>query len=305
MTEPAYDILIVEDSRTIRERVRGLLAESKLAAFTLHEARTLAQGLEILGDGTFDAVLLDLGLPDSAGLDTIEAVRKAVPGAAVVILTADDRDETVMTAIRQGTQDYLLKEEISGPLLSRSLRYAIERNRLEEELRRNANTDALTGLFSRRHLMDTLDIAMAQARRYGHPLTVCICDVDNLKDVNDACGHRTGDEVLATFGTLVKKTLRESDFAGRYGGDEFIVAFPHTLPEKAFHPVERLRKSLDEAVFHAPDGKDFTITCTFGIAGGESEVWKSKDLIHEADKALYLAKKQGRNRVMIIRPDAS
>jgi len=215
MRGPSYTVLLVEDSVLVRERVASLLEAAHLADFVVRASGTLAEGLRSLGESMADAVLLDLGLPDSEGVDTLHRLRQAFPALAVVVLTADDRDETVLQALGEGAQEYLLKDEISGPLLARTLRYAVERSRLEEELRRNANFDSLTGLFSRRYLIESLEKALAQARRYEHALTVCLCDLDHLKEINDTHGHQTGDEVLAEFGSLVGRTLRTSDFAGR------------------------------------------------------------------------------------------
>jgi diguanylate cyclase (GGDEF)-like protein len=259
------------------------------------EADSLSAALASLEADPADAVLLDLGLPDSFGINTLHLVRQAHPSLAVVVLTSDDRDETVLQALREGAQEYLLKGEISGPLLARTLRYAVERNRLEEELRRNANFDSLTGLFSRRHLIESLEKAVAQARRYEHALTVCLCDLDHLKEINDGYGHQTGDTVLAEFGSVVTRTLRTSDFAGRYGGDEFIFVFPHTTPEESVFAVERIRANLAERTFTQPDGASFSVTCTFGIAGTAEKVPPSRVILQQADEALYEAKSKGRN----------
>jgi len=294
---PAYDILLIEDSAVIREKVSVMLSDSQLAFFDVHEACTLAEGLEKLRSRKFHAVLLDLGLPDSEGLETVVSVHREVPETAIVILTADDSDETVLEAMKEGTQEYLVKDEISGPLLQRTLRYAVERQRLEDDLRRQANVDMLTGLFSRRHLLDTLEDTLEGTRKLGAPLSVCLCDVDDLKRINDRFGHRKGDETLAGIGGLIRELVEAPGFAGRYGGDEILLVFPHIPAPNARAVVEDLKKAIDAFAFATEGGEPYNVTCTFGIAGASPETASAGDLINAADQALYEGKKRGRDRI--------
>ncbi|MHC4598069.1 MAG: GGDEF domain-containing protein [Planctomycetota bacterium] len=298
MEDTPYQILFLEDSGLIREKVSPLLRGGRLARFAVHEAESLAEGLAMIRNVAVDAVLLDLGLPDSRGLHTLQAVRKAVPHVAVVILTADDSDATVMEAMREGAQDYLLKEEITGPLLQRTLRYAIERNRLEEELRRRANYDSLTGLFSRPHLMERLRSALREAREEDTPLAVCLCDLDQLKEVNDTHGHRQGDAVLETFGALIRRGIQKTGYGGRYGGDEFLLVFPALSADRAEEIVEGIRRPFAEHAFPLEPNGNFHVTSTFGVASLTPAMNTSRELIQAADEALYEGKKQGHNKVV-------
>jgi diguanylate cyclase (GGDEF)-like protein len=298
MEDKAYQILFLEDSVLIRQKVSSLLRTAKLAHFVIHEAGSLAEGLAMIRNVNVDAVLLDLGLPDSTGSNTVRAIRRAVPAVAVVILTGDDSDATVMEALRAGAQEYLLKEEITGPLLQRTLRYAIERMRLEEELRHRANFDSLTGLFSRPHLLDRLRSAMGEAREQSTPLAVCLCDLDGLKEVNDTFGHRQGDSILETFGGLIRRGLRNAGFAGRYGGDEFLIVFPELSADRAEEILESIRRTLGEHDFAVPGGEVIHATCTFGITALGETMSTSRELIQAADMALYKGKKQGHDRIV-------
>jgi diguanylate cyclase (GGDEF)-like protein/PAS domain S-box-containing protein len=172
------------------------------------------------------------------------------------------------------------------------------RKRLEEELKLRATRDSLTGLFNRSHFLETLSLACATAKRYDQPLSVSILDVDKFKDVNDTHGHLTGDLVLERLGRIVQKELRSSDFAGRFGGDEFIIAFPHSGAQGAAHSVERIRVALAEYVFHAAAGP-FHVNATGGVAEFAPQQMIMQDLIQQADVALYRAKNLGRNCVLI------
>jgi diguanylate cyclase (GGDEF)-like protein/PAS domain S-box-containing protein len=175
------------------------------------------------------------------------------------------------------------------------------RKRLEEELKFRATRDSLTGLFSRSHFLETLELACATAKRYSQVLSVSIFDIDNFKDVNDQYGHLTGDLVLERFGHIVTKQLRSSDFAGRFGGDEFIIAFPHSGAEGAAKSVDRIRKGLAEHLFRAYSGS-FHVGATAGVAEFVPQEMSMQDLIQKADMALYEAKASGRNRVTIYLP---
>jgi diguanylate cyclase (GGDEF)-like protein/PAS domain S-box-containing protein len=175
-----------------------------------------------------------------------------------------------------------------------------EQKRLEKWLRRLATRDSLSNLYNRGHFLETLESTCETARRYKLSLSLGLCDIDRFKEVNDRYGHQTGDEVLATFGNIVAKELRRSDFAGRYGGDEFIVAFPHTSGSEAVKVMERIRERLEQSPIVC-GSITCNVTCSIGVAEFASGRMNTDDLIRDADKALYAAKDGGRNRVLRTR----
>lgn len=153
-------------------------------------------------------------------------------------------------------------------------------------------TDTLTQLFNRRKLDETLDYEVERARRYAHPLSVVLFDVDHFKAVNDHFGHQVGDAVLVAIGSLVAGQIRTTDIAGRWGGEEFLLVCPETDAGGALALAEKLRQAIDGHRF--PDAA--SATCSFGVA----ELTKAEDggqLVGRADSALYRAKAGGRNRV--------
>jgi diguanylate cyclase (GGDEF)-like protein len=158
--------------------------------------------------------------------------------------------------------------------------------------------DALTGLSSRHSLMVQLDFAIGHAVRSGQPLSVCICDIDRFKSINDTHGHSTGDEILAAFGKLVREGIRKGDLAGRLGGDEFCIVLPNTDAENAGPLMERLRQRWERLEYDA-DGCAFSVTASFGVVQHSGER-SAKSLLHTADKALYCAKGEGRNRIHLV-----
>lgn len=159
--------------------------------------------------------------------------------------------------------------------------------------------DTLTGLASRHSLMAQLDFAIAAASRGSQPLSLCICDIDRFKSINDTHGHTTGDEILAAFGKLVRAGVREGDIAGRLGGDEFCIVLPSTGVERAGPLMERLREQWERLEYHSPDGRAFSVTASFGVVQHNGER-SAKAFLHTADKALYCAKGQGRNRIHLV-----
>ena len=169
----------------------------------------------------------------------------------------------------------------------------------EEQFKIQAFHDPLTELFNRRYFMERLEMELNSARRYKYSFSVCICDIDYLKKINDSYGHRAGDKVLARFGRLLKNILRSENIAGRYGGDEFCIIFPHSSAKSASESLERIRSHFEKIKFENSDGSIFSLSATFGIADLTGGIINEKELLEAADKALYEAKADGRNRIVI------
>jgi diguanylate cyclase (GGDEF)-like protein/PAS domain S-box-containing protein len=169
-----------------------------------------------------------------------------------------------------------------------------EENRLAEQARR----DTLTGLANRRYFSSELEHEIRASRDTANPLSVCICDIDKFKHVNDHYGHGAGDEVIRALARCLAEGVRRQDLAARWGGDEFCILFPGTRGADVQICVERIRQRLESLVFTTECGQQYSVTGTFGIA--ELEVgMSSADLLELADQALYRAKQQGRNRLAL------
>lgn len=173
-----------------------------------------------------------------------------------------------------------------------------ELEKKNSELERLAYYDTLTGLFNRRAILEKLDEWLRQVRRYSDRLSVVMVDLDHFKHVNDTLGHRTGDRVLADIAGLMRRSVRQADFCGRYGGEEFLVILPQTDVTGAAIMAERMRTALEGTPMRAPEGGTFKMTASFGAAehcdGDDEDL-----LVGRADAALYRAKKRGRNRTEI------
>ncbi len=169
---------------------------------------------------------------------------------------------------------------------------------LQERLREQSTHDALTGLFNRRYLEETLGRELLSAERHGHPVSLIMGDLDYFKAVNDRYGHLAGDEVLRVFGALLKQHARGSDIYCRYGGEEFLLVLPLMAQDSAVERAEQLRGAL--AAAPVPYGASLiAVTASFGVATFPGDGRTGDDLIAAADNALYAAKAAGRNRVNV------
>jgi diguanylate cyclase (GGDEF)-like protein len=179
---------------------------------------------------------------------------------------------------------------------------AIENARLYSQMQQLAIIDSLTGIFNRRHFFALASKELQRAIRYKKDLSILMIDIDHFKQVNDTHGHRVGDQVLQAVAQLCSRALRKVDLIGRYGGEEFVVLLPETNLEKAKITAERMCQKIAEAEFPTSQGAMKT-TASFGVTSMQPEGETLESLLDRSDKALYLAKQNGRNRVEAICPD--
>ncbi len=180
-----------------------------------------------------------------------------------------------------------------------------EKERLERlvkerthEIELLSKTDALTGLWNRRYLEEMLEIEFKRARRYGHDVSIAVVDLDHFKQINDNYGHMAGDEVLRQVSNHIRSCIRETDFVGRYGGEEIVVILPETDIKTARVIAEKIRETIES---HPVRFEEYTIkvTSSIGISNLRPEHKDYHEVFSEADEALYLAKEEGRNRVIV------
>jgi diguanylate cyclase (GGDEF)-like protein len=203
-----------------------------------------------------------------------------------------------MVAALATARELLEEREAALRQANEALQADIEARRIiEEQLRILATTDPLTGLYNRRHLETRLQETMQLALRYQLPFSCCLCDIDYFKAVNDTYGHAVGDVVLKMMGQLITEELRETDFAGRIGGDEFCLIFPNTSAEIALPAVTRLCARVRDTIITS-DGITLSVTGSFGVADGIAML-SHETLLQRADAALYQAKAAGRDQVAL------
>lgn len=176
------------------------------------------------------------------------------------------------------------------------------RKLMEEQLRLAAITDALTDLPNRRQFEERFVESVHIAARYGLKLSLCICDIDFFKLINDRYGHSTGDIAIKIFAESIFTEIRDTDFVARYGGDEFCILFTNTPADKAVIAVDRIRNRLKRTPFLTPDGTEFFVTGSFGLANMPESDKNGSELTERADAALYVSKNTGRDKVTLWKP---
>jgi diguanylate cyclase (GGDEF)-like protein len=254
-------------------------------------------------------VLCDLELPGIDG-EKLLRMKTAIPDGTNVpllfITASNDRDRRARL-LEDGACDAISKPFHPADLVAR-VNLHLKVKRLQDELMvknatlaRMSTVDSLTDLRTRRYVMDCLTIEFLRARRYATPLALVMADLDRFKAINDNFGHPGGDSVLRGVSALLLGSLRATDVAGRYGGEELIVLLPQNSADGAEVMAERWRAQVEAAEFEIPDGRTARVSVSIGIAAFEPGFETPYDLVAAADSALYLAKQKGRNRIEIHR----
>lgn len=285
-----FRVLLVEDNPGDARLVELLLSEVGSAAFEISHSDTLGEALELLKAEEFDVALVDLSLPDASGLDSVKAMQGAVPYLPVVVLSGTADEEVAVEAISGGAEDYLVKGQGDGALISRAIRYAIERKKAEERLFYLSQHDALTGLANRALFQDRLGHAVARADRAGEAVALISVDLDHFKDFNDALGNRFGDELLKTAAGRLKECVREGDTVARLGSDEFGVILEDVSDVPFVVSVARRISEVLSRPFEVR-GEEMIMSAGMGIAICPPS--KPERLVREASAALQRAKSAG------------
>lgn len=305
MSATTLKVLLVEDDEDDYLLTQELLSGLGSPAVTLNWVSSYQAGLEAMERNEHDVYLVDYHLGERNGL---ELLRQAQSGKCLsgptIMLTGHECLDVDVEAIKAGASDYLLKSQINTSLLERSIRYAIERAKTLETLHKLATYDELTGLYNRREMERLLSEGVNRYLRYQRPMALVMLDVDYFKIINDSYGHQVGDEVLRWLGAMLRATVREVDLTARYGGEELAVILPEMTRHEAFRMAERLRRHINAQPFtFTPNKKQpikFSITVSLGVAALPEDAKSADSLIEAADRCLYEAKRQGRNRTVQV-----
>ena len=289
-------ILVVEDD----EDARLVLAELLKPRYDVEAVGDGETALKRAAELNPDLVLLDLFLPGMDGFGALTGLRRNSKTAdtPVIFLSAQGDAETKSQGLSLGAADYLAKPFSEQELMARVDR-TLKLTAQKEHYRALAQTDGLTGLPNFRSFHARLEEEVSRANRYGHPLACAMVDLDGLKQINDRLGHAAGNRAILALADAVREELRDTDFAARYGGDEFVVLLPQTNEAQGAQFAERLRKRLAEVSAQA----GLPVHGSIGIAAVTGAQLRSpdaaEDLLQRADEALYEAKRSGRDRVEV------
>jgi len=306
-------ILIVDDSRTIRAALEGMV--KRLG----HEPASAESGQNAIDHFVRerpDLILLDVTMPDMDGYAVARRLRtlSGDDWLPILFLSASDEDQDLDKAIDAGGDDYLVKP-VSQVVLGAKIRamqridtmhrnlakLSAELEAANRELSRVSREDSLTRLANRRRFDEHLRTELLRSMRNGQALSLTLCDVDHFKGYNDHYGHTQGDECLRQVGQILRQCCRRAtDLAARYGGEEFALILPETPLLGAAEVAERVRRAIEErAIPHATSKAASVVTISLGVAcAPPGSHITPEQLIAWADKALYRAKETGRNRVV-------
>lgn len=308
-------ILYVEDEK-IHHMALERMIKAKGLPYELEIAETIAQGVELITRNNYDLVLIDYQLPDGTGLELLERI----DNAPSIFITGCGDEMVAVKALKGGAYDYMIKDremqyiDILPVAIEKVLRTfqinqehkrykehiakqneELERlnrelQRLYEEAKECSLQDPLTGLANRRKMSDELGRAISLSKRHETPLSAIMLDMDFFKNYNDSHGHVAGDKLLTEAAGLIFSNARDSDLVARYGGEEFFIILFDTDIPGAVETARRIKSAFE---------KTTEVTVSIGIAGFATGM-DADMLISNADRALYRAKENGRNRVEVF-----
>ena len=302
-----YPILLAEDDPISRRLFEKILVKEGFVVTTVENGR---KALELFRQRFFPIVLTDWQMPEMEGPELCQAIRKENPSRYVyiVMLTSKGSKDDIISGLSAGADDYLTKPAHHAELVAR-IKTGIRILELEKSLKDAVDeihlmsiTDPLTGIYNRGYINQRLPQEINRSIRYGRELSLVMCDIDHFKKVNDTYGHMSGDLVLKGFTNCLTGAIRQQvDWAGRYGGEEFLIILPETGLDGAMVLAERVRDIIETTPIKT-SGETIQITASFGVTGFSAVDWKQaitpEFILQAVDSLLYQAKDEGRNRVI-------
>jgi len=292
-------ILAVDDTPNILKAIQYILAK---AGYSVLTARDGDEAFILIKKERPALVISDIMMPGLDGYELCSRLRSEEATSLIpfIFLSAKDTVNDRIKGIQTGADGYLTKPFHRDELLA-LIKTVLTRHRIYIE---QTMKDGLTALPNRTYLFKSLDNELARAQRYRRNLSVAMMDIDHFKSINDTYGHLFGDKVLIKLAGTLQEEIRRQDILGRYGGDEFMIILPETTGEDAAALMERCRWKVEKIPYEEDSGSSpVSVTISAGIAeftGGDHSI---EDLIDRADRAMYKAKQNGRNRVEIITSD--
>lgn len=300
-------VVVVDSSEIQSENIQKLLEADGHTVSVIHSYGDAAGQIT---DAETDVVVISMDFEGDEPLRLASRLRSQETTRQVpILLIGDAEDETnLIKGLELGVNDCVIRPVDEQEITAR-VRTQVRRKRYQEMLQANfqqhlsmALTDGLTGLHNRRYLESHLDGIAKRTEGGSHTLSLVLIDLDHFKRVNDTYGHAAGDEVLKTVAKRLLRNVRGFDTAARFGGEEFVIAMPDTPIDVAFTVADRIRNKIAEDPIALPDGSEISVTLSAGVAESSQPGETPAELIARADKALYMAKHDGRDRVVRADP---
>jgi diguanylate cyclase (GGDEF)-like protein len=293
----SYRVLVVEDDDSQAFSTRHLPQLTR-AKFEMERVPCLAEAVRKIRELQPHCLVLDLELADVSSLEGLLYLTRTFPDMPIVVLAAGNEAALEVEVIRQGAQDCIRKDGADEVMLERSIRFAIERKRLDAACRHLSLHDPLTGLPNRTVLFDRLEVALSRSKRTGGMVAVIFLDLDRFKRTNDARGHLVGDELLRSVARRLSSTLRPEDTIARFGGDEFVIVCENVDSlQHACDIAERLLLGLREGF--EVSGTWLSMSASVGLALSTNGNGDPEELLREGDEAMYRVKLSGGNGISL------
>lgn len=290
-------VVLVDDCEFIH---RLLSTRLKSESIELVCFRAGGEALEYARTHAPALFILDIEMPVMDGYEMLRTIKNDpnLRDVPVIMLSGLSNAEDKVAAFDLGANDFVTKPFDLAELRAR-IRAALRLHSLVQMLAQRAHVDGLTGLWNRAHLDEQWSSATARLTRHGGALSLAMLDIDHFKSINDTYGHPAGDAVLASFAKLILRTIRQTDLACRFGGEEFAIIMPETTPSEASAVCDRIRSQFE--AMRWPRHPERGITVSIGIAGTNGGVSiPASEWFAQADEQLYAAKRSGRNRLSIM-----
>lgn len=304
-------VLIVDDDVNERKLLLNYLRNENYDILMANDGK---EALKIALHEEVDLIILDILLPKLDGFMVCRRIKQSqeTKDIQVVLITCLDDMESRIKGVELGADDFLVKPLESRELVART-RVLLKKKEYIDQLHKHceraissAIMDGMTGLYNNAYFKQFLDLEIKRCFREKHPFSLLMMDIDDFKKINDSLGHFVGDDVLKKVGRVIISSIRDIDLAARYGGDEFAIVFPYTHVDGALSAAERIQKklSLDKIVIEGVE-KPLAINTSFGLSAYPGSADSLVDIINVADAMLYRAKKNGKNRIEVNRPESA
>ena len=294
-------VMVIEDHPDQRELLEIVLQKE---GYRVVPAANGVEALAKLEKEPAQVILSDVMMPKMDGFELMRKIRgnPLFKNVYIILITARIQERDRVQGLDLGADDYITKPFSFSELLAR-VRVGSRVVQYQQHLEHQALVDSLTGLFNRGAFERKMEEEFERAQRYHHPLSVLLLDVDNFKTVNDTYGHHWGDEVLKKIAELLKTKTRRSDYPARYGGEEFVLVLPETDLESALNVETKVRAEIKAAIL-GTKAKSFSITVSAGVSSTCNKEYSDwRQLLEDADQALYLAKSRGKDRAEVFIPE--
>jgi two-component system, cell cycle response regulator len=299
-TKSQLSVLIIEDHPDQRDLLAIVLQREG------YKVVTAANGLEALEKLALEKVhiaLSDIMMPKMDGFELINKIRSnsALRHIYIILITARIQEGDRVRGLDLGADDYITKPFSVSELLAR-VRVGSRVVQYQQHLEYQTQIDSLTGLFNRRAFEKKIGEEFERSKRYGHPLSVVILDIDNFKKINDTYGHHGGDAALVRISEILRERSRRSDFPSRFGGEEFVLVLPETDQDSAIQVARKFHEEIRSCSFGTVD-KPFVLTVSMGLTSSTKKEYSDwREMVADADCALYQAKNTGKDRIEICLP---